>query len=721
MNVEVLVEIKAKKIDKTFTYHVPKEYENVVQVGCRVLVPFGRQELEGFILKINDDKPGYELKNIIRVIDLQPVINEEMLEVGKFISKSTLCNLISAYQTMLPAALKAKRGFSVNKKMVSYVVLKDKNYSPKTAVQTKILELFKTNDKVLKKDLTSISVSAFNTLVKNGVLEEAKEEVYRTFEQVEVEPCTITLNSEQQDVVDKVVGSLNCFQPFLLHGVTGSGKTEVYMHIIKEVLKQGKEVIVLVPEISLTPQIVSLFKKRFGTKIAILHSRLSDGEKYDEWRKIIRKEVSIVIGARSAIFAPFTNLGLIIIDEEHTSTYKQENNPRYSAISVGLNRAKRYNIPLLLGSATPQIESYTKALNNNYQLLEIKNRVNKNLPKVELVDMKEEIKKGNKIISSSLLSAITSRLEKGEQTILLLNRRGYSTIITCHDCGYVHKCPNCDIPLTYHKKINRMKCHYCNYECQVITSCPECHKNDLWDFGMGTEKLEQIIKEQFPKSRVVRMDVDTTRLKGAHEKIINAFQNREYDILIGTQMISKGLDFENVTLVGVVNGDATLNIPDFRSAERTFQLLNQVAGRAGRGKKSGQVIIQGYNIEHYSIVCASKHDYRTFYNYEMKVRKTLVYPPFCNLCLIKLISSDFGVANTEGSKIVKFLKSKTTNTIVLGPSVAAIPKVNNKYYVQIIIKYKKLEDIYKCLDYLNNHYKSNHKINVEFCLNPLRI
>lgn len=722
MNVEVLVELKAKQVDKTFTYHVPEAFEKLVKVGSRVLVPFGKQTLEGFVLKISYDKNvDYELKDITEVIDLEPVINEEMLEVGKFISKSTLCNLISAYQTMLPAALKAKKGFNVNKKMLSYVTLKKKDYLPKTNVQKKILELFKDNTKVLKKDLTSISVSAFNTLVKNDVLEEIKEEVYRTLENEQTEPCSITLNEEQQYVVDKVVASLNQFRPFLLHGVTGSGKTEVYMHIIKEVLKQGKEVIVLVPEISLTPQIVSLFRKRFGSRVAILHSRLSDGEKYDEWRKIERQEVSIVIGARSAIFAPFTNLGLIIIDEEHTSTYKQENNPRYSAISVGLNRAKRYNIPLVLGSATPQIESYTKALNHNYELLEIKNRVNKNLPKVELIDMREEIKKGNKIISSSLFEAINSCLEKQEQIILLLNRRGYSTIITCHDCGYVHKCPNCDIPLTYHKKINRMKCHYCNYESKVLNSCPECHKSDLWDFGMGTEKLEQIIKEKFNCARVVRMDVDTTRLKGAHEKIIKSFQNHEYDILIGTQMISKGLDFENVTLVGVINGDATLNIPDFRSAERTFQLLNQVAGRAGRGKKIGKVIIQGYNIEHYSIVCASKHDYQSFYNCELKVRKTLMYPPFCNLCLIKLIASDFNVANAEGNKIVKFLKAKTKNTIILGPSAASVPKINNKYYVQVIIKYKKLEDIYACLDYLNNHYKAINKINVEFCLNPLRI
>lgn len=722
LTVEVLVEIKAKRIDQTFTYKVPSHLESQIEIGKRVLVPFGKQKLEGFVLKKESNKKvEYELKEIIEIIDDYPVINEEMLELGQYISKKTLSTLISAYQAMLPKALKAKKGFNVNKKIVTYLTILNKNYLPKNKSQAQILNLFIDDNKVLKKEATDISASALKTLISHNVIEENRKEAYRINMSDITEECNITLNEEQQKVVDIVNNSLNEFIPFLLYGVTGSGKTEVYMHIIKEVLKQNKEVIVLVPEISLTPQIVNLFKKRFGSKIAILHSRLNDGEKYDEWRKIEKKEVSIVIGARSAIFAPFTNLGLIIIDEEHTNTYKQENNPRYNAIDIALYRAKKYKIPVILGSATPQIESYTRSKQGIYKLLEITKRVNNNLPKVELIDMKEEIKKGNKVISTSLYNAIKNRLEKKEQIILLLNRRGYSTIVTCHSCGYIDKCPNCDIPLTYHKKINKMKCHYCNYEKKVLTTCPECQKEDLWDLGIGTEKLEQIIKEMFNDAKIIRMDVDTTSLKGAHEKIINAFQNKEYDILIGTQMIAKGLDFPNVTLVGVVNGDATLNIPDFRSAERTFQLLNQVAGRAGRGNKIGNVIIQGFNINHYSIVTASHHDYISFYNQEMKLRKELVYPPFCNLALIKIIASDFAMANTEGQKIVKFLKNKTNNTIILGPSTATIPKINNKYYLQIIIKYKKTEDIYRQLEYLNNHYKMNNKLNIEFCLNPLRI
>ena len=412
MTVQVLVEIKAKRIDQTFTYSVPKDLEPEIMVGKRVLVPFGKQKLEGFILKINDENLDidYELKDIIEVIDDHPVINEEMMEIGNYISKKTLSTLICAYQTMLPTALKAKKGFNVNKKMVTYLKLIDSEYKAKTKVQEEVLNLFKDKEKVLKKDASDISLSALKTLINHGVIEEYMEEAYRINVEADKEECKVILNEEQRNVVDTVVSSLNSFVPYLLYGVTGSGKTEVYMHIIEEVLKLGKEVIVLVPEISLTPQIVNIFRKRFGSNIAILHSRLNDGEKYDEWRKIERKEVSIAIGARSAIFAPFTNLGLVIIDEEHTGTYKQENNPKYSAIDIALNRGKRYNIPVILGSATPQIESYTRSEEGTYKLLEIKKRVNNNLPKVELVDMKEEIKKGNKIISNSLYNSTRQEL-----------------------------------------------------------------------------------------------------------------------------------------------------------------------------------------------------------------------------------------------------------------------------------------------------------------------
>lgn len=721
MYVDVLVELKAKQIDKTFTYLIPDKLKENVSIGKRVLVPFGKQKLEGFVLNIEDNKDtDYELKEIISVIDNEPVLNSEMLELGKYISNKTLCNLISAYQTMLPAALKAHKDFNVNKKYISYIKLIDKSYVPKNDNQKEIIDKLKKGN-ILKSELTKISLSSINTLLKNGIVEEIKEETYRLNNNSIYEDKKVILNEEQQNVVDTILSGLNKFEPFLLHGVTGSGKTEVYMNIIEEVLKKGKEVIVLVPEISLTPQMVNIFKSRFKNSIAILHSALSDGEKYDEWRKIERKEVSIVIGARSAIFAPFTNIGLIVLDEEHSDTYKQDNNPRYNAIDIAIKRAKNHNCPIVFGSATPSIESYTRAKTGVYKLLELKNRINKSMPSVKIIDMKEEIKKGNRILSRELINDIEDRLNKDEQVILLLNRRGYSTTIECRECGNVIKCPNCDIPLTYHKNGNKLNCHYCNYTTYKPLKCPECSSESINSLGMGTEKLEEEVSKMFKNAKVLRMDIDTTKRKGSHERIINDFRNKKYNILIGTQMISKGLDFEDVTLVGVVNGDATLNIPDFRSGERTYSLLNQVAGRSGRSKTNGKVIIQCFNTEHYSIVYASRHDYISFYNEEMNIRRKLKYPPYYNLCLIKLVSTDFELLNKEANKIREHLLNNTKDVIVLGPSLCTIPKIYNKYYIQIILKYKNVNQVYNELKFIVGKTKANVKITVDIDLNPKKI
>jgi primosomal protein N' (replication factor Y) len=717
MIAEVLVELKAKNIDKTFSYHIKENQQ--VSVGQRVLVPFGKQKLEGFVLKITDEIPDYEVKDIEKIIDEEPVINEEMLELGKFISNKTLCNLINCYQTMLPAALKAKNGRTINKKITTYISLIDFNYETNSLSQKKIIEALKKNKEIKKTELNKISVSSVKTLIKNNVIKEYDKEEYRIIDNSKPEPSNIILTEEQKKVLNQI--KLDTFKPYLLYGVTGSGKTEVYMRVIEKVLKEKKEAIVLVPEISLTPQFVSLFKKRFGSLIAILHSRLSDGEKYDEWRKIERKEVSIVIGARSAIFAPFTNLGCIIIDEEHSSTYKQENNPRYHAIDIALNRAKRYNIPLILGSATPSIESFTRAKLGVYELCEMTSRVNKNLPVVTLVDMKDEMKKGNRILSEILHNKIEEKLNKNEQVIILLNRRGFTTITTCKNCGFTMKCPNCDIPLTYHKTSNTLRCHYCGYGHSKISECPECHSADLYSMGMGTEKLEEYLSKEFSKAKIIRMDIDTTTRKDSHEKIISSFRKEEYNILVGTQMISKGLDFPKVTLVGVINGDSSLNIPDFRSAERTFELLNQVAGRAGRSDLKGEVVIQGFNMDHYSIICASKHDYLGFYNEELKIRKILKYSPYYNLCLIKIKDKNFELTYQEANKIATHFKNKNLkDTIILGPSSSIIPKINNIYQLQIIIKYKDTKNIMKELAFINNHYRSN-KISVEIDINPIKL
>lgn len=707
MKVEVLVEIN--KLDKTFTYNI----NNLkASIGSRVKVPFNNRTLEGFVIDINNKECDYELKNIISLVDSNPVLNEEMLSLGKYMSKKYLCTLMSCYQTMLPSALKAKNNLTVNKKMVSYLYLVE-DFIPKTENQKKIKELFITNE-ILKKTANEISISTVKNLINKGYIKEELKEEYRLKQNIILKDKLPLLTSEQEITINKI--KLNQFKPYLIHGITGSGKTEVYMRLIDKILKENKKAIVLVPEISLTPQLVNTFKTRFD-KIALLHSGLSNGEKYDEWRRIENNEVDIVVGARSAIFAPLTNIGIIIIDEEHSQTYKQENYPYYDAKDIAIYRAKTHNCPLILGTATPSIESYTRAKTNIYELLEMKTRINNNLPEVNLVDMKAEFKNGNTILSKKLYDDINECLDKEEQVILFLNRRGYNTVITCPNCGFTHKCPKCDIPLTYHKKTNKMVCHYCNYQTYKINKCPNCNSDKLSDLGMGTEKLQEYIVKNFPKAKTVRMDIDTTRTKNAHEKIFNDFKNEKYNILIGTQMIAKGLDFPKVTLVGVLNGDASLNIPDFRSGERTFQLLNQVSGRAGRSKLKGRVIIQGFNIDNYSIIKASNNDYVGFYEEEMKIRKKLLYPPFYNLVLIRMQSNNFELLNREADKISSYIRNNT-NEIVLGPTTSSVPKINNIYYMNIIIKYKKTQNILDVLTYIFNKYRLNNKLTVSIDFNP---
>lgn len=715
MYIDVLVEVLAGK-DQTFTYKIDPSLN--IKPGMRVLVPFGRQTLEGFVLGENSNENfNYNIKEIIKVVDEKPVINEEMMMLGKYISKKTLAPLITCYQTMLPSALKAKKKNDVKKKYDTYLVVTNKIPILKSEKQKEMYNLI-LNGPILKKECTNISSYAVKVLLEKEYIREEKKEVYRINENSNISKTNLVPNENQQSVLNEI--ELNKFMPYLLHGVTGSGKTLVYIKLIEEILKTGKEAILLVPEISLTPQVVNIFKKEFGDTVAILHSALSAGEKYDEWRKIERKEVSIAIGARSAVFAPFTNLGIIIIDEEHSETYKQECTPKYNAIDIALKRAKTYDIPVVLGSATPSIESYTRALAGVYKLLEMKTRVNENMPEITLVNMKDEFKKGNRVFSEILKQKINEKLEKNEQIIILLNRRGFSTTITCKECGFTHKCPNCDIPLVYHKGLNQMKCHYCNYSVPKLKKCPSCHNDSLTSFGMGTEKLEHQIQEEFPSAKTIRMDFDTTRNKGTHAKIIEDFKNENYNVLVGTQMIAKGLDFPKVTLVGVISGDSSLNIPDFRSAERTFQLLSQISGRAGRDKLKGEVIIQGFNIDHYSIVLSKNNDYSNFYKEEMNIRKKLKYPPFYNLCLIKLQGKDFNFLYSEGEKIATYLRNNTDN-IVLGPSNGMMPKINNIYYLNIIIKYKNTKEIYEKLVFIKEKYLETKKMKIEVDLNPFQI
>lgn len=724
----VLVEIGVKNVDKYFTYHIPDNLEDKINIGIRVKVPFNTREISGFVIQIINkiEDNNYEVKDILEVIDNEEVLNLELLKLGEYISSKTLCSMITAYQTMLPKALKANHKVAMKPKNEVIAVL-NKDVSEiyeyisfcSYKKQVEILKSIIENGSV---KVVSSNVSSITSLANKGLIKTLSREVYRYNDKAIENKNTVFLNEEQSKVVKEVIDNLNTNNTYLLKGVTGSGKTEVYMNIIKEVINRGMQAIMLVPEISLTPQIVSRFRQRFNNEVAVLHSGLSDGERYDEYRKIKKGLVKIVVGARSAIFSPFQNLGVIIIDEEQVTSYKQENNPKYHTRDVALFRCKYHNCPLVLGSATPSLESYARAKKEVYRLLTLNKRANNKLmPEIRIVDMKKEIRNNYHNISLELENAIKEKLDKKEQIIILLNRRGYSSMLTCKDCGEVIKCPNCDISLTYHKTSNTLRCHYCGYGTKVQDTCPSCYGRSLTMYGLGTEKLEEELVKKF-NARVVRMDLDTTTSKKAHSKIIKDFLEQKYDILVGTQMIAKGLDFPNVTLVGVINADASLNIPDFRSSEYTYQLLSQVSGRSGRDKKEGIVIIQTLNPEHYSIKYAKDHDYDGFFNYEMRIRKKLGYPPYYYLTLIKILSRDYQLCMKEANKVGEFLrKNLPSDVIVLGPSIASTFKVNNIYHFQCIIKYKKEDDIKEVLRTIDNIYKVNTKVRIEMDIDPVRL
>ena len=717
MVVGVLVQLSSQNVDRVFDYLVPEHLIPSIKVGVRVLVPFGKQNLEGFILEIktNSDR---ELKEIYSILDKDVILNDELLLLGKEIQNTTLSTLISAYQVMLPKALKAKAGVTISKKYQTFYEIKDKEYIPSSLAQRKILELFSEAKIISRKVLLEISSSALSTLLEKGVLSEIKEEDYRMKYDIKRDTKKV-LTKAQQNVVDSVLNDQR-HVPFLLFGVTGSGKTEVYMQIIEKVLKKGKTAIILVPEISLTPQMVEQFSNRFGNQIAALHSALSEGEKYDEWRRIARGEANIVIGARSAIFAPLKNIGIIIMDEEHSDSYKQgDKNPRYHARDIAIWRGKYHSCPVLLGSATPSLESMARARKGVYELVTLQERVNgKMLPEVEIIDMNQESKRSSYHITNTLLKNLNDCIKRGNQAILFLNRRGFSTFVTCKNCSEVIKCPNCDITLTYHKSNKMLRCHYCGYATPLPKECPKCHENSLSDLGVGTEKIEEELHILLPSVKVLRMDVDTTSKKGAHKKMIDAFRNHEYDILLGTQIVAKGLDFSDVTLVGVINADTSLNIPDFRSSENTYSLLSQVAGRIGRSSKTGKVLIQTFNPDHYAISFVKHHDYLGFYNEEMKIRKRLGYPPFYFLCYLKISGKEADYLFQESLKIKRSLERSLQYTTILGPTTLAVFKVNNIYRYGIILKYKKEDMLYDILLKIQNHYKNNHKIKVDIDFNP---
>lgn len=719
MIAKVLVEISNINVDKTFNYLIPDELREKVQIGIRVKVEFVNRIIEGFVVGIADfNDSEYELKKILEVIDEFPILNNELLNLGKWMSNEYYSTLISCYQIMLPKALKAKSNSKVNKKIVKIVSLNNNtNLNKLSDNQKRIIEVVKSKGSCSIVELRKISASITNTLIKNNILNVEEVEEYRLKQSTTELKEKFKLTPQQQQVKDDILND-DKNSVFLLHGVTGSGKTQVYMELIDEMLKLGKDSIFLVPEISLTPQIIEKFSSRFGNMVTVLHSKLSEGEKYDEYRKIMSGESHIVVGARSAVFAPFKNLGLIVIDEEHTSTYKQENNPKYNTIDIAKKRAEFNNAKVVLGSATPTIDDYARALKGIYRKVELPNRINNNkLPHVDIVDMNKEINKGS-IFSKSLIDAINTTLLKKEQIILLLNRRGYSSFVTCSNCGYSVKCPHCDITLTYHKSSNVLRCHYCGYATKNSEICPSCGEKSMKNLGVGTEKVEEELNKLF-NARIVRMDLDTTSKKGSYEKIIKDFKNNKYDILLGTQMIAKGHDFSNVTLVGVINADTSLLMPNYRSSEYTFQLLTQTAGRSGRSTKEGSVIIQTYNPNHYAISLSKNHDYIGFFNTEMSIRKKLSYPPYYYLAYVKIIGKNYEYLSDECKKVGGYLRKELPDLIILGPTICNVFKLNNQYRFGIIIKYKKSEKLNFVLKSLINHYKGNNNIKIDIDINPV--
>ncbi|MDD9312857.1 primosomal protein N' [Cytobacillus firmus] len=800
MNIaSVIVDVPAKQTDRAFDYKIPSHLNGVIFPGMRVVVPFGPRKIQGFVTGLKAESDLQQLKSILEPMDLYPVLNRELLTLGEWLTEKTLCYKISAFQAMLPAALKAKyekklvmaenadrkllpekvstlfqnaeeitwddavKGGAlpllqkeasngnieiiyqvkerVKKKKVKQVFaaaaakeLTDylQKLPGNATKQKEVLEYFLQDEgPVDQKELFSllgITSSTLKGLLQKGLLGQKDVEIYRNpfgdREFQRTEPLSLT--DGQRKAIIPILDSIedNRHETFLLYGVTGSGKTEVYLQSIQRVLKDGKEAIVLVPEISLTPQMVKRFKGRFGDQVAVMHSGLSAGEKYDEWRKIQRKEVKVVVGARSAIFAPFENLGIIIIDEEHETSYKQEENPRYHARDVAIKRAENYKCPVVLGSATPSLESFARAQKGVYHLLTLENRMNNQaLPAVDIIDMREELREGNRsMFSRKLLAKIKDRLGKKEQIVLFLNKRGHSSFVMCRDCGYVINCPHCDISLTYHRYNQQMKCHYCGYEALVPNACPECESEHIRYFGTGTQKVEEELAKILPEAKVIRMDVDTTSRKGAHEKLLDQFQEGHADILLGTQMIAKGLDFPNITLVGVLSADTMLHLPDFRSSEKTFQLLTQVSGRAGRHELEGEVIIQTYTPEHYSIELAGEQDYDKFYDREMMARKIHRYPPFFYISLVTVSHEELMKAVSVTEKITQYIQSKlSAESIVLGPVASPIPRINNRYRYQCLIKYKREPELGQTLKKILDNYQqeiSAGGLTVSIDLNP---
>ena len=708
MFVEVIVDILNSQVDKVFDYQTSTQSP----VGTRVIVPFGNRKVEGYVLRVkeNSNYSKGEIKSVIS-FDKEPIILSEMIEMIDYLVQNFNLRKMDAIRLFVPSGFRKNK---VKQKVVKYVQIANNSFDvskfKKTAKNQ--IELYELLQKETKKELTFCNQKFTSNAVKK-LLDLGLVEIFEQTEDREKVECNKVENkvvlTKQQQVVAESIKNQNSQTTFLLFGVTGSGKTEVYMNVINSVINQGKTAIMLVPEISLTPQVLRHFRARFGDNVAILHSGLSQVQRFEEWYRIYTGKAKVVVGARSAIFAPVQNLGLIVIDEEHDTSYYSESNPRYSTIEVAKFRSEYNGCPLVLGSATPDVDSFYRAKSGEYKLLELPERINKApLPRFEIVDMLSELRNGNSsIFSNKLVAELDQCLNDGKQAMLYLNRRGYQTSVVCQECGYVAKCEHCDVPLVYHKDDNMLKCHYCDARYKPLAACPNCASTNLRYGAIGTQKVVEELKKVFPQAKIFRMDNDNTRSKDAHGKILSEFSSTKSSILVGTQMIAKGHDFPLVTLVGIIDADMSVHFADFRANERAFGLITQVAGRAGRAEYEGKVVLQTYMPKNFVYQCAVNYDYQRFFKHELNIREVTKFPPYTYILRVLISGEDESkvVAKTKEymAEINKIKEQFGNDFVYLNAMKCPVKKIQNKIRYQILMRigqkhYENIRDLIYNLD-----------------------
>ena len=735
----IIVDISHEKLDKTFQYRIPEELRESIRPGMQVYIPFGNRKLTGYVVELTEEAEIEEsrMKDIVGAVKGSVPIESQLIALAGWMKQNYGGTMNHALKTVIPVKQKSR---AVEKRTVrlklNAVEAKNqlgeyerKHSTARARLLAALMEQSELEWSVVTQKLAVTGV-VIRALEEQGVVEIVREHDYRNpVAHLQSRGYDLILNEEQSAVVNRIEAQMDAgiYRPCLVKGVTGSGKTEVYMELIAHVLAQGKQAIVLIPEIALTYQTVMRFYNRFGDRVSIMNSRLSPGERYDQFERAKKGDIDIMIGPRSALFSPFTRLGLIIIDEEHESSYKSETVPRYHARETAIERAKMCGAQVVLGSATPSVESYYRAQAGEYELLELRHRVaDKPLPQVTVADLREELRRGNRsILSVRLQELMEDRLEKHQQIMLFINRRGVAGFVSCRACGHVIKCPHCDVSLSQHitrrYPEGRMVCHYCGYEEPSPKVCPHCGSKYISGFKAGTQKIEMIVKQRFPQARVLRMDMDTTRSKEGHEQILSAFANQEADILIGTQMIVKGHDFPNVTLVGVLAADLSLSVSDYHAPERTFQLLTQAAGRAGRGREPGEVVIQTYQPDHYSIQTAKEQNYEAFYEQEILYREMMLYPPVWNMLVVLCASKWEQTAYDCAAKLAEQIGGER-QVQVIGPADAAVAKVNDIYKKVLYLKakdYGKLVEIKNRLEHFMRDNRAFSDTIVQFDFNPV--